>query len=258
MPLKSENGAQSPVAMGTGADVVYMRLREAILSGELAPGRAISQTRLAGELGVSRTPLREAVRSLRREGLVDGEANSMVRVAPVSIQDVEELFAVRIANEALGVQLTVPSMTAETDAELKQAMREMSALAAAGEFEAWQQPHRRFHACLVAGGGQRLCTMLSELYDYSERYRRVFQRNEPQSWSVGAGEHEAIAQACHARDAAGAAAELARHLSRTALFLLMQIAPEHEPVVVRAALRAVLGSEEIARRSSSGGSSLST
>src|ERR1700680_4698252 len=87
-------------AGSTGADLVYEQLREAILHGRLAPGVVVSQVQLAKELGVSRTPLREAVRVLQREGLVEGEANRMVRVTPFSIQDIEQLYAVRIANEA--------------------------------------------------------------------------------------------------------------------------------------------------------------
>ncbi|MDQ6841202.1 MAG: GntR family transcriptional regulator [Actinomycetota bacterium] len=231
-------------AVSTGADLVYAQLREAILRGRLAPGLVISQVQLARELGVSRTPLREAVRMLQREGLVAGEANRMVRVAPFSIQDVEELYAVRIANEALAIRLTVPLMTAADDAFLEQSLREMARFAAKNDVDTWEQHHHAFHTHLVGGGGRRLCTLLSELYDYAERYRRLYVTSVPRAMSIGAVEHEAIVDACHARDGGRAAGELARHLSRTALMALMQIAPEHDPAMVRGTLRAVLGSDE--------------
>ncbi|MBV9817907.1 MAG: GntR family transcriptional regulator [Solirubrobacterales bacterium] len=230
--------------IGTGADLVYARLREAILHNHLAPGSVVSQVQLALQLGVSRTPLREAVRMLQREGLVTGEANRMVRVAPFSTEDVEELYAVRITNEALAIRLTVPGMISEDDAILEDGLRQMAGHAAERDIDAWERHHRAFHAHLVRGGGARLCRMLAEFSDHAERYRRLYVTSEPRAMSIGAAEHEAIVEACHARDAARAAAELARHLSRTALTSLTQIAPEHEPAMIRGALRAVLAGSE--------------
>jgi DNA-binding GntR family transcriptional regulator len=226
----------------TGADLVYEQLRAQILTGVLTPGLVVSQVALARELGVSRTPLREAVRMLQREGLVAGEANRMIRIASFSIADVEELYAVRIANETLGIRLTVLTMTAEDDAFLDECLQAMASHATLDEVDEWERHHRAFHARLTRGGGERLTQLLSELSDLSERYRRVYLTSEPRAMSVGRSEHEAIVDACHDRDAARAGAELARHLSRTALTALMAIAPEHEPAMVRATLRAVLGS----------------
>ena len=203
----------------------------------------ISQVQLALKLGVSRTPLREALRMLQREGLVTGETNRMIRVASFSTADVEELYAVRITNEALAIRLTVPIMTAEDDARLEEGLREMARYAAARDIDTWELHHRAFHANLVSGAGVLLRGMLADFSDHAERYRRLYVRSEPRAMSIGAAEHEAIVEACHARDGARAASELARHLSRTALTSLTQIAPEHEPAQVRTALRAVLGSE---------------
>jgi DNA-binding GntR family transcriptional regulator len=225
---------------GTGADLVYRQLRQAILHLRLAPGSVVSQVKLARELGVSRTPLREALRMLQREGLVEGEANRRVQISALSVQDIEELYAVRIANETLGIRLTVLTMTDEDDAFLDGCLTEMASHATLDDVDEWERHHRVFHARLTRGGGQRLSQLLSELSDLSERYRRVYLTTEPRAMSVGIAEHEAIVAACHDRDAARAGAELARHLSRTALTALMAVAPEHEPAMVRATLRAVL------------------
>lgn len=178
---------------------------------------------------------------LQREGLILGEANRMVRVAPFSIEDVEELYAVRIANEALGIRLSVPLMTAADDARLERSLKEMAGAATTGAIDIWERHHRAFHAQLVCYAGRRLETLLSELHEYAERYRRLYVTTEPRAMSIGAAEHEAIVEACHARDADLAGAALARHLSRTALMALLQIAPEHEPAMVRSTLRLVLG-----------------
>jgi DNA-binding GntR family transcriptional regulator len=180
---------------------------------------------------------------LQREGLVAGEANRMIRIASFSIADVEELYAVRIANEALGIRLTVPKLTATDDAALHQSLEDMARTAAAGDEEAWTALHRTFHTQLVAGSGKRLRTLLSELYDYAERYRHLYRTTEPRAMSIGAREHERIVDACRARDGARASDELVRHLSRTALTALTAIAPEHEPALLRSALRALLSGE---------------
>lgn len=240
------SGSREPVS--TGASQVYERMREAILHGGLAPGVAFSQVQLANEFGVSRTPLREAVRMLQREGLLEGKANRMVRVTPFSIADIEELYAVRISNEALAVRVTAPGMTPADDALLDESLREMARCVELRDIAAWELHHRAFHAYLVRGAGRRLRRLLAELSDHAERYRRLYIAHEPRAMSVGAAEHEAIVSACRERDGALAAAELARHLSRTALTVLMQIAPEHEPAMIRATLRSVLGNDRSAQR----------
>lgn len=224
----------------TGTDLAYARLKNAIMQGELAPGQVVSQVELARRCGVGRTPLREAVRMLQRDGLMAGEANKSMRIAEFSIDDVEELYTVRIVNEALGIRLTVPTLTAADDTFLGECLERMTALAERGDVDAWEHVHRAFHTHLVHRGGRRLQAHLSELYDHAERYRRLYITSEPRAMSIGAHEHELIVAACRCREAGAAAGELARHLSRTALMALMQIAPEHEPAKVRGALRAVL------------------
>src|SRR5437588_4287074 len=92
-------------------ELVHARLRDGILRGEFDPRVPISQVQLAARLGVSRTPLREALRMLQREGLIDSEPNRRVRVAELSVVDLEQLYAARIVIEALGTRIAVPSLT---------------------------------------------------------------------------------------------------------------------------------------------------
>ncbi len=234
---------EPPLSATTGAEVVHHTVREAILRGDLAPGVEMSQVQLARQLGVSRTPLREALRMLQREGLVEGEANRQIRVASFSIGDLEQVYALRIVNEALGVRVTVPALTAVDDTFLDESLERMARYADERSIDVWEAHHRSFHDRLVSGAGDRLRRLLSELSDHSERYRRLYIEHEPRAWSAGAAEHTAIVDACRARDPIAAAASLARHLSRTALTVLMYVSPDHEPAVVRGALRTVLGSE---------------
>jgi DNA-binding GntR family transcriptional regulator len=234
-----------PPTNGTGLEAVHHHIREAILHGRLAPGTEMSQVQLARDLGVSRTPLREALRMLQREGLVEAEVNRRVRVAAFSVEDLEQLYALRIVNEALGIRLTVPSLTAEDLDRLAETLGEMDRHAKAETIDVWERHHRHFHEQLVRHAGKRLCAHLSELSDHAERYRRLYIAGEPRAWSIGATDHVAIVEACNAGDPALASEQLATHLARTALTVLMMVAPEHEPARVRSALRAVVGSDRL-------------
>jgi DNA-binding GntR family transcriptional regulator len=220
--------------------VIHHALREAILSNEIAAGAELSQARVARDFGVSRGPVREAFRLLEREGLLHSEVNQRARVAPFSIEDLEQLYAVRIVNEALAVALSVPCFTpAELD-QLDAALARMDELAGVDVAD-WELVHAGFHRLLACHAGERLQRLTDQCVEHAERYRRVYVTTQPRAWTVGATEHREIVEACKARDASLAAARLARHLSRTALSVLMTVAPDHDPQVVRGAVRQVTG-----------------
>jgi DNA-binding GntR family transcriptional regulator len=220
--------------------VIHRALREAILSNEIAAGAELSQARVARDFDVSRGPVREAFRLLEREGLLHSEVNQRARVAPFSIEDLEQLYAVRIVNEALAVALSVPRFTpAELD-QLDAALARMEKLAGVDVAE-WEVVHAGFHRLLACHAGERLQRLSEQCVEHAERYRRVYVTTQPRAWTVGATEHHEIVEACKARDAPLAAARLARHLSRTALSVLMTVAPDHDPQVVRGAVRQVTG-----------------
>lgn len=219
---------------------VHERVREAIVSGELPAEAALSQVRLAERLGVSRIPLREALRMLEREGLVESEVNHRVRVTPLSVSDLEQLYAMRIQLEALGVSLTVPRLGSEGLARLDECLARMDEFARAEDYEGWEVPHRAFHAALVAHTGDRLERAISQLYDHAERYRRAFMLETSRAWDKSMAEHREIFEVCKGGDPVAASERLARHYSVTALSLSAAMAPEHEPIAVRTALRMVM------------------
>jgi DNA-binding GntR family transcriptional regulator len=225
---------------------IHRRLREAILHGELAAGSELSQVKIADEFGVSRGPVREALRLLEREGLVDAELNRRVRVAPLTPTDLEELYALRISTEALGIRATVPHLTAEDIASLHADLESMRALVGK-DMAGWEKVHRRFHHTLVAYSGDRIVRLIEQLSDHAERYRLVYFSQGPRIWSHGDAEHREIVAASEAGDPTEAAAALARHLARTASSVLMQVAPDHEPTLVRNAVRAASNAESSAR-----------
>jgi GntR family transcriptional regulator, rspAB operon transcriptional repressor len=234
------------LADGGGVGAVHARLREAILSGELQPGEPISQVKLAQEMGVSRTPLREAIRMLQREGLLEGEPNKRIVVAPFSVEDMEELYALRITVEALGVRLTVPLLSEEELATLDGRLAQMAYFAEREDYERYSVPHAEFHAGLTAKSGVRIVTLLAQLSDHCERYRRLHTTQAPHAWEQGAREHREILDAYIARDADTAAVRLAEHLAHTTLDNLALLEAGREPVSLQRALDAIRASRGVA------------
>ena len=240
LPVRSRGPAPS------NTEVVADALREAIVKGWLRPGERIKEIPLSEQLGVSRGPIREALRLLEREGLVEAELNRRVRVAPFSPSDLEELYALRIVNEALGVRASVPHLTPQDLADLHADIEQMEALAGT-DVGIWEPVHRHFHHGLIAYSGPRIVRLAEQLSDHAERYRLVYVTQDPRAWSVGAAEHREIVAACVDGDAAAAADALARHLARTAGSVLMHVAPDHDPSLVRDAVRAASSIEPAAR-----------
>jgi DNA-binding GntR family transcriptional regulator len=219
---------------------IHDELREAILRGELPAGSVLSQVRLAERFGTSRGPVREALRLLQREGLVDAELNRRVRIAEFSIGDLEEIYAMRVVNEALAVRTTVPRLSAEELAQVRTRLEEMDRYSST-DVQRWEVPHRAFHAGLVRHAGPRLVRLLGQLSDHAERYRRTYIAGDPRAWSVGAAEHREIFEAVAAGDPAAASRATVGHLARTALTVLANLAPEHEPALIREAMRSAAG-----------------
>ena len=228
---RSRNGASRD-----NIAAIHDEVREAILRGELPAGSALSQLRLAKRFGVSRGPVREALRLLQREGLVDAELNRRVRVADFSVGDLEEIYAMRIVNEALAVRATVPRLTPPELDALQVSLEEMDQFAGV-DVHLWEAPHRRFHLGLVSHAGPRLVRLLEQLSDHAERYRRAYIAGDPRAWSVGAAEHREIFEAATRADAVAASEAIVQHLARTALTVLANAAPEHDPALVRGAMR---------------------
>lgn len=217
----------------------YQTFRSAILSLRIAPGAIVSQVKLAEDLGISRTPLREAIRLLQREGLVTSEHNKRIRIAETSLEDMEQLYASRIALEAVAIRISVPQMTAADLAEQAALLDAMDSYRNAETFDAWEQAHRRFHMTLVRYSGERTIRTLAEMSDHAERYRRAFIAQGNEGWKLSAEEHKAIHAAARERDDKAASVLLARHLARTSLSIFTIRAPDHEPGMIRQALRVV-------------------
>jgi len=228
--------AAASAAVQSAAERVHARVRDAILSGEFEQGAVLSQVQLAKQLGVSRTPLREALRMLQVEGFIDAVPNRRVRVARFSIEGLEQLYAMRISIEGLALRLSVPHFTELELQRCKGYLEEMDRCVEARDVVGWDQPHRAFHRALIAHAGQHIRETADQLADRADRYRRLYVTQGAGAWGHTATEHRAILAACAAGDAPLASAELARHYTRTALTVLALVAPEHDPATLRMAV----------------------
>jgi len=246
MPARSAEqvgGAPDGRAAELSTEVVHERLRRDILRGAFDPHEPISQVQLAKRLGVSRTPLREALRMLQRDGLIHSEPNRRVRVTALTVADLEQLYAARVVVDSLMARLAVQRLTAEDVAGMGRRLEAMAELAAHHDLEAWDVHHSAFHDLLKLGEGDRLLRIARDLFDHTERYRHVYLA-EPHAWSTAAREHTAIYQACLAGDAVTASRQVARHLGSTALTIIAMASPERDPVPVREALRMITADGE--------------
>src|SRR5690348_6222475 len=182
---RSEGTTDTPIDAphGSRPDQVYSRLRELIVGGLLAPGSRIVETEIATRLGVSRTPVREALQRLLQEGYVLdtlGAQQSRLTVAPLTRDDVHELLAVVGALEGIAAQRAA-SLDADARMALAKALREANAdfhragRATPIDHELLYDADERFHRRIVeAGAGPRLLALYDAVKPQAERYIRMY------------------------------------------------------------------------------------
>ncbi len=232
-------------ADGSNVQTVHDSIRAAILSGELAPSQELSQVQLAKRLGISRTPLREALRLLEREGLVESRPNRSVRVAGFSLDDLDQVYAIRLVLEDAAIRMSVARLTPEDLAAMEGQMAQMAHFAVAEDYDRWGVPHREFHRTLIRHGGPRFVTTLNQLSDYAERYRRLYTTGTPRSWEQGHREHRAILDAVKSREVDAAAFALVQHLARTPMSVIALIDKTYKPWATLEVLTRLTGSPEL-------------
>ncbi|MEJ6394803.1 GntR family transcriptional regulator [Gymnodinialimonas sp. 2305UL16-5] len=187
-------------------------IRQRIFSGDLPPGSDHLETELADELGMSRTPVREAVLVLETQGLLTVRPRKGVRILPVSPDDMEEIYEVLTALESLAAgRAAERGYSAEDLADLAQAIDAMDTAIAAKDREAWAKADDAFHRELVRlGGNSRSIEIVDRLADQVRRARLVTLNVRP--LPVKSNEdHRAVMEAIARGDAEVAVARHTRH-----------------------------------------------
>ena len=155
-------------------DVVFNTLRQAILKGELAPGERLMEIQLAERLGVSRTPIREAIRKLELEGLVLMIPRKGAEVAKISEKSLRDVLEVRRSLEELAIELACQRMTEEEVDALEQTQEEFKAAVACGDAMKIAETDETYHDVIYKGtGNDRLVQILNNLREQMYRLLKV-------------------------------------------------------------------------------------
>ena len=176
-------------------DVVFNTLRKAILKGELKPGERLMEIALAERLGVSRTPVREAMRKLELEGLVVMIPRRGAQVANITEKDLNDVLEVRMALENLSIENACKKMTEEQLAELKKAAKVFEATMEDGNLVKLAEADVAFHEVIYqSSDNRRLNQVLNNLREQIYRYRVEYLKEE-QTRNLLVNEHEELVKA---------------------------------------------------------------
>ena len=214
-------------------DVVFYTLRQAILKGELEPGERLMEMQLAEQLGVSRTPIREAIRKLELEGLVLMIPRRGAIVAKITEKDLRDVLEVRSSLERLSTELACERMQDETIAELKQAQEAFKEALNQNDITLQAQRDVEFHDVIYkATGNLRLIQMLNNLREQMYRYRLEYLKHDLAHQTL-IEEHEAIIEALSKRDKETATKIIVRHVYNQELTVMKKIQSDRETMIIK-------------------------
>ena len=224
-PKSVEPGALQTI---TKAEAVYLETRARILTGALSPGLQVNQEALSASLGVSITPLREALRRLEMEGFARLEAHRTVVIAPLSGRELDELYVIRMELDALAAGLAA---TKASDAQVL-LVGELARRKAIKDPLAQLERNRAFHRAIYAScQNEALIGYLNQLWDRTDRYRFILVKRQLLDGPASMQDHIDIADAVAARDADRAATLTRNHIarSRTSIAEIINAQPVWEP-----------------------------
>lgn len=208
-------------------DVVFKTLRQAILRGELKPGERLMEIKLANKLGVSRTPIREAIRKLELEGLVLMIPRRGAEVAEITEKSLNDVLEVRKALEELSVQLACERITPEQVEEMKMAAEDFRKVLKSGDVTKIAEADVKFHDIIFAAtNNQRLITLLNNLREQMYRFRveylkqkecypQLLEEHDKLIALISGGEVEEACElmGCHIDNQASTVSDVIRRLS---------------------------------------------
>ena len=200
-----------PSTLVTAVDVAYSGIRSAILSGEFAPGSQLKLQHLANRLSISLIPIREALRLLEAEGLVESTRNKGTKVAPISMADALDVYRLRLVLETTALKLAFDNIDEVLIESLRERQREMRE-AFATDKDRYLALHRDLHFGLYSRSQSKwTMNMLGTLWSHSERWRRL---SLPKiELSAPTEDHLEILGALERRDLPAACAALERHIN---------------------------------------------
>lgn len=198
-------------------DVVFHTLREAILKGELRPGERLMELQLASKLGVSRTPIREAIRMLEQEGLAVTIPRKGAEVAKMTEKDMKDVLQVREALDELAANIACERITKEELDELISAMHEFEASTRTKDLKKIAETDVKFHDVIYhATDNPKLVNMLNNLREQMYRYRVEYLKDE-KNYPILLKEHKEIVEGLKTKNKEQIADAMRQHVINQAL-----------------------------------------
>ncbi len=208
-------------------DVVFNTLRQAILRGELKPGERLMEIQLANKLGVSRTPIREAIRKLELEGLVLMIPRKGAEVAEITEKSLRDVLEVRRALEELAVQLACEKITKEEMRELERVAKEFQQVVNSSDITEIAEVDVCFHDIIyTATDNQKLIQLLNNLREQMYRYRVEYLKRDGVFPQLIA-EHEAIIRHIENNEKEKATEVMCRHIDNQVETVIDVIRAKH-------------------------------
>ena len=209
-------------------DVVFNTLRQAILKGELAPGERLMEIQLAEKLGVSRTPIREAIRKLELEGLVLMIPRKGAEVARISEKSLKDVLEVRRSLEELAIELACQRMSDGDLQELERKQKKFCEAIAQGSAMDIAESDEAYHDVIYnCTRNARLVQILNNLREQMYRFRLEYIKDEDKRQILRL-EHEKILKALHSRHVAEARAAVREHIDNQEITVLKNIKEQEE------------------------------
>lgn len=197
-------------------DVVFNTLREAILKGDLKPGERLMELQLASKLGVSRTPIREAIRMLEQEGLAVTTPRKGAEVAKMTLKDMEDVLEIRDALDELAVRIACQKISDEQLKQLEDMKELFEKSTQTGNVKKIAEADVTFHDVIYeATGNPKLVTLLNNLREQVYRYRVEYIK-DPKNYPKLIAEHEAILESLKNRDVKNAVEAMHVHVANQA------------------------------------------
>ena len=193
---------------------VYERLKRAIIQGDFSPGSRVVESRLAAALGISRTPVREAIHKLEREGLLRQEPKGGFFVAGLTLDDIEETFGIRSVLESYAARLAVIRHLEGDLQPLEEKLRRYQQCLARGDLGALPQINTEFHDLLYGlSRSPRLIKMINDLRDHIYRFRVVILKKRATA-ELSNNDHRLMLKAIRDRDTDGVERLVREHILR--------------------------------------------
>ena len=209
-------------------DVVFHTLRRGIMQGDLKPGERLMEIKLANRLGVSRTPIREAIRMLELEGLVVMIPRKGAQVAEITEKDLKDVLEVRMGLEELAVKFACQRITEEQLDNLYHASRKFEEAVKREDLTELAQADVDFHDLIYkATGNERLVQLLNNIREQMYRYRVEYLKDEDIRGSL-VQEHDTLLEKLSQRDLEGAKQVTQSHIERQQAYILETIYGQNE------------------------------